>query len=282
MTSSRKNNSNSINIGQQRQRPPSRRRRHQKHDQQHDQQHQRLLLITAIILIASIFYWWNVIIISPANNEVGSKKKSHNYYLNDDEEQASRKNQWEEGLPLPSRSRSLSSPLKLNSKLKHAIAERDNTILSSRKNEFPKRQQRQSAQEVHPAPIDTIIRYLNKLAQLPPSQLWNVLGMDINNNNNANNNNQAHDGGDESDPFSLRELERGQCPWSTSSSTTTTTTTVDWLPSRPFQSESIAESYRNNMKALKNNNGKVRPRQQMERYDAENEVVIWYEHLSKA
>ncbi|KAL7538598.1 hypothetical protein ACHAXR_008695 [Thalassiosira sp. AJA248-18] len=95
-----------------------------------------------------------------------------------------------------------------------------------------------------------------------------MLGMENDSNNNSY--------GD--DPFSLRELEGGKCPWS-SSSTKEEKVTVDWLPSRPFNSETIAKKYRNNMQSLKRGG---RTRKQMEEYDQENEVVIWYEHMSKA
>ena len=103
---------------------------------------------------------------------------------------------------------------------------------------------------VHTSSIDTVIRYLNELAQ-KPAQLWDVLGME-----NANY-------GD--DPFSLRELESGKCPWSTE-------TTVQWLPPRAPGSEAISEIYRTNMEALRK--GSMKP--------AKTEVLIWYEHISKA
>ncbi len=103
---------------------------------------------------------------------------------------------------------------------------------------------------VHPATSDTIIKYLTKLAELPPAQLWNVLGMDED---------ESHYG---DDPFSLRQLDNGTCPWETE-------TSVPWLPQRPFNSETIAELYRKNRKSMKEEDNKV-----------ETEVAIWYEHLS--
>jgi len=120
-----------------------------------------------------------------------------------------------------------------------------------------KRQQQQPEAIIHTSSIDTVVRYLNTLAHMPASQLWKVLGME-----------DEHNHGD--DPFSLRELENGKCPWSS-------TEVVDWLPPRPYNSESIAKLYRDNMKALKKRGTREPPA-----YDAENEVAIWYEHLSKA
>lgn len=114
---------------------------------------------------------------------------------------------------------------------------------------------------IHTASIDTVIRYLNKLAHMPAAQLWDVLGMDNSDHGN--------------DPFSLRELESGKCPWSTDIAVA-----VDWLPPRPANSETIAEKYRSNTKSMKK--GRVEKRRQMERYDPQNEVVLWYEHMSKA
>ena len=110
------------------------------------------------------------------------------------------------------------------------------------------RQQRQYY--VHPATSDTIIKYLTKLAELPPAQLWIVLGM----------NDDESQYGD--DPFSLRQLDNGTCPWETE-------ITVPWLPQRPFNSETIAEIYRKNRKSVKE-----------EDHEVDTEVAIWYEHLS--
>eukprot|EP00584_Thalassiosira_punctigera_P001582 CAMPEP_0172535758 /NCGR_PEP_ID=MMETSP1067-20121228/7615_1 /TAXON_ID=265564 ORGANISM="Thalassiosira punctigera, Strain Tpunct2005C2" /NCGR_SAMPLE_ID=MMETSP1067 /ASSEMBLY_ACC=CAM_ASM_000444 /LENGTH=505 /DNA_ID=CAMNT_0013320703 /DNA_START=90 /DNA_END=1604 /DNA_ORIENTATION=+ len=112
--------------------------------------------------------------------------------------------------------------------------------------------------------IDAVVQYLDRLAQLPPSRLWDLLGM------------ERDDRGD--DPFSLRELDDGRCPWT--SAAVHHETEVKWLPPRPYNSEALARRYRANMKSLKGR--KVKPRRQMERYDAENEVALWYEHISKA
>lgn len=109
-------------------------------------------------------------------------------------------------------------------------------------------------------PPTPFIRYLDKLAQIPAAQLWDVLGMD------------KSDYGE--NPFLLRELEGGTCPWSTIDETPV------WLPDRPANSEAIAGKYRGVQESLKR--GKSAKQMRMEQYDADNEVVLWYEHMSKA
>jgi len=116
---------------------------------------------------------------------------------------------------------------------------------------------------IHPASIDTIVKYLIKLAELPPSQLWEVLGMDDEDDENNY--------GD--DPFSLRQLESGICPWQT------TDIYVPWLPPRPYNSEKIAETYRKNIQAAKKYKRAPTPPIDDDDEDG-NAVTIWYEHLS--
>ena len=104
-------------------------------------------------------------------------------------------------------------------------------------------------------PPTPFIRYLDKLAQIPAAQLWDVLGMD------------KSDYGE--NPFLLRELEGGTCPRSTIDETPV------WLPDRPANSEAIAGKYRGVQESLKR--GKSAKQMRMEQYDADNEVVLWYE-----
>lgn len=112
-------------------------------------------------------------------------------------------------------------------------------------------------------PIDAIIKYLHKLAKLPPAQLWDVLGMD------------KLDHG--KNPFLLSELEAGTCPWST------TDKIPVWLPARPANSEAIAEKYRVMQKSINRRQSVATQRQQRkERYDLDEDVVLWYEHMSKS
>jgi len=127
------------------------------------------------------------------------------------------------------------------------------------------------------ASIDTVIRYLTELAELPPSKLWDVLGMDDDDNDK--------NGQYGIDPFSLRDLENGKCPRTTSTSKKGGEEIVEWLPPRPYNSASIAEQYRNNMKSSSKKyegRGKTPKQPPMGRYDAKNEVLLWYEHMSKA
>lgn len=128
----------------------------------------------------------------------------------------------------------------------------------------PKRRakkQKRSVEKGHTSSLDNVIRYLDKLAKLPAAQLWDVLGMEQSDHYGEN-------------PFSLRELEGGKCPWST------TDKKIDWLPYRPANSEAIAEKYRGIQESLKRT--KLRKRALKEQYDADNAVVLWYEHMSKS
>lgn len=120
-----------------------------------------------------------------------------------------------------------------------------------------------SSQHVHPASIDTIIKYLTKMAELPPSQLWEMLGMD-------DDDDDVNKYGD--DPFSLRQLESGICPWKT------TDMNVPWLPPRPYNSEKIAEMYRKNKQSAKKYKRAPPPTDDDD--EDGNAVAIWYEHLS--
>ena len=118
-------------------------------------------------------------------------------------------------------------------------------------------QQSQAKKIIYTSSIDTIIKYLNKLAETPPTLLWTSFGMD------------KMDYGD--DLFSLRELENGKCPWEQ-------TTVIEWLPPRPHNSEELSKTYRRMMQNARKKRGETKE----EQYNADNEVVVWYEHLSKA
>jgi len=144
-----------------------------------------------------------------------------------------RRQEWEEGLPHSDRHHRTK---------KHVI----------------NHQPQQDNKIIHTSSIDTIIKHLNKLAKMPPTLLWkDVFGM------------EKMDYGD--DPFSLRELENGKCPWEQ-------TTVIDWLPPRPYNSEVLAKTYQRMMQQARKKRGEPKE----EQYDADNEVVVWYEHLSKA
>jgi len=112
-----------------------------------------------------------------------------------------------------------------------------------------------SNSKLYTSSIDTVIRYLNKLADMSPTEAWHYFGMEDSTYGN--------------DPFSLKELESGICP----------TTQIDWLPARPYNSNEIATKYKQMMQTHRKGG---RRRSQAEQYNVEDEVVIWYEHLSKA
>ena len=209
----------------------SRRRRQQQ--RLHDEHRGVRLLLLSVAILATLFYSWDDA--DATNNEGGEAW----------EENARRKQEWEEGLP----------QIQKSERRNKRNVQHNTGKVSSAAVGAPS-PQRQSA--IHTARIDTVIRYLTSLAQLPPSKLWNILGM-----------HDANSYGD--DPFSLSALETGNCPWSAEGSDVTT---VDWLISRPYNSEDIARTYRNNIERLRN---VARPRREMEEYDAENEVAIWYE-----
>ncbi|KAL3768634.1 hypothetical protein ACHAW5_004329 [Stephanodiscus triporus] len=106
------------------------------------------------------------------------------------------------------------------------------------------------------ASIEAVVGYLSDLAKLPPPRLWDVLGMDTD-----------EDYGD--DPFALKSLEGGQCPWQDRD----IATAAPWLPPRPLGSNEIAATYRlGREKATKGRGG----------FDVTDDVALWYEHISKA
>jgi len=109
--------------------------------------------------------------------------------------------------------------------------------------------------KLYTSSIDTVIRHLNELADMSPTEAWHYFGMEDSTYGN--------------DPFSLKELESGVCP----------TTQIDWLPPRPYNSNEIATKYKQMMQTHRKGG---RRRSQAEQYNAEDEVVMWYEHLSKA
>jgi len=122
-------------------------------------------------------------------------------------------------------------------------------------NDMPKLTTNNSNNKLYTSSIDTVIRYLNKLADMTPTDAWHYFGMEDKTHGN--------------DPFLLKDLESGVCP----------TTQIDWLPPRPYNSNEIATKYKQMMQTHRKGG---RRRSQAEQYNAEDEVVIWYEHLSKA
>jgi hypothetical protein len=101
------------------------------------------------------------------------------------------------------------------------------------------------------------------LAKLPPRQLWDTFGMeDYGNGSGKYNDNKSYG----KDPFSLKELEQGKCPSNIDE--------MKWLPPRPYNSEEIAAMFQGKIKQLKEGRGVIGEKTA--------DVMVWYEHLSKA
>jgi len=89
----------------------------------------------------------------------------------------------------------------------------------------------------------------------------------------------------------LNFLEKGICPWTdpkiTQRNGKNIDITVDWLPPKPLHSQQIAEKFRTKY-ALKNEETEQMiasvkiGRKTVELSDPFDEVILWYEHLSKA
>jgi hypothetical protein len=116
------------------------------------------------------------------------------------------------------------------------------------------------------ASIDIVVAFLTNLAKLPSAKLWNILGM------------EDMDYGD--DPFSLRLLESGTCPWSHDKEFYNATIISPWLPPRPYRSNDIAAAFRTQQQLH---------HQKMDHDEGykksgmnANNVAIWFEHISKA
>ena len=135
---------------------------------------------------------------------------------------------------------------------------------------------------VHPASDENVVAFLMNLALKSPSELWTMFGKEENLDDNASY-------GD--DPFLLKYLENGKCPWKDSTNIASDesadkTTTVEWLPSRPIHSETIAEKFRTKSRTTDQKQqmaAAMRRRNNInQEFDSSNEAILWYEHLSKA
>eukprot|EP00980_Cylindrotheca_fusiformis_P014651 scaffold3987_cov134-Cylindrotheca_fusiformis.AAC.1 len=104
------------------------------------------------------------------------------------------------------------------------------------------------------ASIDQVVLTLMNLAQLPTQELQNLLeGEEVDSTSTKTKN-----------PFQLKKLQEGICPWTSPSSTSTTMETIPWLPPKTSPERSrILQSNENNKKTPPI-------------------VAIYYEHLSKA
>ncbi|KAL7457696.1 hypothetical protein ACHAWC_010397 [Mediolabrus comicus] len=119
--------------------------------------------------------------------------------------------------------------------------------------------------------IDSIVAYLMDLAKTPPSDLWDIFGMDNDNINNKSSDNNMKNYG--KDVFSLQQLEQGKCP--------TNIGTVGWLPPKPWNSDEISTLYQSKVAELKSSNKNKKMRGPVANQQS-TEVILWYEHMSKA
>ncbi|KAL7460132.1 hypothetical protein ACHAXS_000597, partial [Conticribra weissflogii] len=136
---------------------------------------------------------------------------------------------------------------------------------------------------IHPATIESVTNFLVSLAQKHPSELWYTFGKD----QTQGSENEYGD-----DPFSLKYLEKGECPWRDLSNiqlNKKNKITVDWLPRKPLHSKAIAEKFRNKYSLGDGDNqGRITEKKQEqgletdELGDSSEEVILWFEHLSKA
>jgi hypothetical protein len=112
-----------------------------------------------------------------------------------------------------------------------------------------------SSGSIRPSSVDNVVKFLMKLAEKKPGDLYNTF----------------MDGGS-NDPFSLSSLESGTCPF--------TSSTIEWLPPRPAYSSQLSSSFASWL----GDNQRQKPRKQKHRNDksSSSNVLLWYEHISKA
>lgn len=139
----------------------------------------------------------------------------------------------------------------------------DNTS-SSKNNQWRKSQDQQQSSNSNFASIDIVVAFLTDLAKLPSAELWDTLGMEDN-----------MDYGD--DPFSLKLLYNGECPWPQDQKYNATIISP-WLPLRPYESNEIASAFRAQQQSHHQNMLEKGYRSDI----TNNNVAIWFEHISKA
>ncbi|KAL3812097.1 hypothetical protein ACHAXA_009432 [Cyclostephanos tholiformis] len=119
--------------------------------------------------------------------------------------------------------------------------------------------------------IDAVVTYLKELATCTPDRLWDALGMDMG---------MGYEGttthGD--DPFMLKSLEGGICPWTDANDLSSD---APWLPSKPHDSDVLSATYRANLERARGEDGSSPPTNATAERD-DSVVAIWYEHVSKA
>jgi hypothetical protein len=132
--------------------------------------------------------------------------------------------------------------------------------------------------------IDAVVSYLKNLAMLSPDRLWEVFGMMTKTTTD-----DGENYGD--DPFSLKSLEGGNCPWR---DVEDVATNAPWLPPTPLDMDKLSSTYRANRgrRRMTTMNGgrrpKIRPNGGKKVGGGSNNttttdrVALWYEHVSKA
>ena len=209
--------------------------------------YQRVAFAVAIAIILLYIY-------TSGNTGFDSEKTTAN--TND----VSSRRAFEEGIPLgPKRDQSINSKIRSRLETNQKRMQKQRGHQSPSPGDGPPVLQRLS---VRSSTSDQVLRYLLKYARQTPGDLWDTLGVtaspDVANSYGT-------------DPFSLKELEDGSCPWRPD-------TQVEWLPDVPFNSDEIATEYRSRMDAL--GSGGL-TRRQMKELDEKRKVLIWYEHISK-
>ena len=209
--------------------------------------YQRVAFAVAIAIILLYIY-------TSGNTGFDSEKTTAN--TND----VSSRRAFEEGIPLgPKRDQSINSKIRSRLETNQKRMQKQRGHQSPSPGDGPPVLQRLS---VRSSTSDQVLRYLLKYARQTPGDLWDTLGVtaspDVVNSYGT-------------DPFSLKELEDGSCPWRPD-------TQVEWLPDVPFNSDEIATEYRSRMDAL--GSGGL-TRRQMKELDEKRKVLIWYEHISK-
>lgn len=134
---------------------------------------------------------------------------------------------------------------------------------SSENNQRRKPQDQQQSSDSNFASIDIVVAFLTDLAKLPSAELWGTLGM------------EDMDYGD--DPFSLKSLHNGLCPWPQDQKFSGTIFSP-WLPPRPYESNEIASAFR----AQQQSHHHIMVEKGYRSGINNNNVAIWFEHISKA
>ncbi len=136
--------------------------------------------------------------------------------------------------------------------------------------------------------IDGVVSYLRNLATYTPDRSWRAFGMgDVAGAGTGTGRNN-----DDEDPFMLKYLEEGTCPWGNDDDAagkwdSTSRDPPPWLPPIPRDSGALSATYRDvNRRTTMREDGGYSETDAAEGRDVdpteEADVAIWYEHVSKA